>query len=77
MQVNMQYQSEDINTNQKQWNETEIRELILYAKSLQVENEDLRAKMIMMNTALEREEKKVIRLNNMIKFLTNGAGTNN
>ena len=73
----MQYQSEDINTNQKQWNETEIRELILYAKSLQQENEDLRAKMIMMNTALEREEKKVIRLNNMIKFLTNAAGTNN
>jgi hypothetical protein len=73
----MQYQSEDINTNQKQWNETEIRDLILYAKSLQQENEDLRAKMIMMNTALDREEKKVIRLNNMIKFLTNGAGTNN
>ena len=73
----MQYQSEDINTNQKQWNETEIKDLILYAKSLQQENEDLRAKMIMMNTALEREEKKVIRLNNMIKFLTNGAGTNN
>jgi uncharacterized tellurite resistance protein B-like protein len=73
----MQYQSEDINTNQKQWNETEIKDLILYAKSLQQENEDLRAKMIMMNTALDREEKKVIRLNNMIKFLTNGAGTNN
>ena len=51
MQVNMQYQSEDINTNQKQWNETEIRDLILYAKSLQQDNEDLRAKMIMMNTA--------------------------
>ena len=73
----MQSQSEEININQKQWNETEIRELILYAKSLQQDNEDLRAKMIMMNTALEREEKKVIRLNNMIKFLTNGAGTNN
>ena len=72
----MQYQSADTNINQTQWNETEIRELILYAKSLQQENEDLRAKMIMMNTALEREEKKVIRLNNMIKFLTNGAGNN-
>jgi hypothetical protein len=72
----MQYQSEDINTNQNQWNETEIRDLILYAKSLQQDNEDLRAKMIMMNTALNREEKKVIRLNNMIKFLTNGAGIN-
>jgi hypothetical protein len=74
----MQSALEDTNINgQNVWNETEIRELILYAKSLQQENEDLRAKMIMMNTALDREEKKVIRLNNMIKFLTNGAGTNN
>ena len=72
----MQYQSEGINTNQNQWNETEIRELILYAKDLQQQNEDLRAKMIMMNTKLELEEKKVIRLTNMIKYLTNGAGTN-
>ena len=72
----MLYQSDNTNTNQKQWNETEIKELILYAKDLQQENEDLRAKMIMMNTALEREEKKVIRLTNMIKYLTNGAGTN-
>jgi hypothetical protein len=70
-------QLEDININMKnQWNETEIKDLILYAKSLQEENEDLRAKMIMMNTKLEIEEKKTIRLNNMIKFLTNGTGTN-
>jgi hypothetical protein len=62
---------------ENQWNENEIKELILYAKGLQDENEDLRAKMIMMNTKLELEEKKVIRLNNMIKFLTNGAGINN
>ena len=46
----MLYQSDNTNTNQKQWNETEIRDLILYAKSLQQDNEDLRAKMIMMNT---------------------------
>lgn len=73
----MQSPLEDITTNQENlWNETEIRELILYAKGLQQENEDLRAKLIMMNTALDREEKKVIRLNNMIKFLTNGAGNN-
>jgi len=65
----MQYQSEDINTNQKQWNETEIRDLILYAKGLQQENEDLRAKMIMMNTKLEIEEKKVTRLTNILKAL--------
>jgi hypothetical protein len=72
----MQYQLEGTNTNQNQWNESEIKELILYAKDLQQQNEDLRAKMIMMNTKLELEEKKVIRLTNMIKYLTNGAGTN-
>ena len=72
----MQSLSDNTNTNQKQWNETEIRDLILYAKSLQQENEDLRAKMVMMNTALNREEKKVIRLNNIINFITNGEGTN-
>jgi hypothetical protein len=56
------------------WTESEIRELIIYAKRLQGEVDDANAKLIMMNAALEREEKKVIRLNNMIKFLTNGAG---
>ena len=72
----MQYQLDNTNTNQNQWNESEIKELILYAKDLQQENEDLRAKMIMMNTALNREEKKVIKLNNIINFITNGQGTN-
>jgi hypothetical protein len=65
----MQLQSETTNTNQNQWNETEIKDLILYAKSLQVENEDLQAKMIMMNTKLEIEEKKVTRLTNILKAL--------
>ena len=65
----MPSQLEDTNTNQKQWNETEIKELILYAKDLQQENEDLRAKMIMMNTKLELEEKKVTRLTNILKAL--------
>ena len=65
----MLYQSDNTNTNQKQWNETEIKELILYAKDLQQENEDLRAKMIMMNTKLEIEEKKVTRLTNILKAL--------
>ena len=59
------------------WTENEIKELIIYAKKWKQEVEDANAKLIMMNAALEREEKKVTRLNNMIKFLTNGAGTNN
>jgi hypothetical protein len=65
----MQYQSENINTRENQWNETEIKDLILYAKSLQEENDDLRAKMIMMHTKLEIEEKKTTRLTNILKAL--------
>ena len=65
----MQSLSDNTNTNQNQWNESEIRELILYAKDLQQQNEDLRAKMIMMNTKLELEEKKVTRLTNILKAL--------
>ena len=72
----MQSLSDNINTNQNLWNEVEIKDLILYAKQLEADNEDLRAKMIMMNTKLEIEEKKTTRLTNMINYLTNGQGTN-
>jgi len=72
----MLLQSDNININQNLWNEQEIKELILYAKQLEADNEDLRAKMVMMNTALNREEKKVQRLNNIINYITNGQGTN-
>lgn len=72
----MQSLSDNINTNQNLWNEVEIRDLILYAKQLEADNEDLRAKMVMMNTALNREEKKVQRLTNIINYITNGEGTN-
>ena len=63
----MQSLSDNTNTNQKQWNETEIRDLILYAKSLQQDNEDLQAKMIMMQAKLNNEESKVRQMNNIIK----------
>lgn len=59
------------------WNETEIKELILYAKQLQSDNETLRAQMIAMNAKLENEEKKNARLNNMLKQFVYGANTNN
>ena len=72
----MLLQSDNINTNQNLWNEVEIKDLILYAKQLEADNEDLRAKMVMMNTALNREEKKVQRLTNIINYITNGEGTN-
>jgi hypothetical protein len=65
----MQLQSETTNTNQQVWTEQEIKELILYAKDLQQQVEDTNAKMIMMNAKLQNEEKKVIRLTNILKTL--------
>jgi hypothetical protein len=51
------------------WTSDEIRELILYAKQLQQEVDDKSAQLIMMNTKLEIEEKKVTRLTNILKAL--------
>jgi Uma2 family endonuclease len=51
------------------WNEEEIRELILYAKSLQQEVDEKNAQLIMMNAKLENEEAKNRKLSNIIKLL--------
>jgi len=51
------------------WNEEEIRELILYAKSLQQEVDNKSAQLIMMNAKLENEEAKNRKLSNIIKLL--------
>ena len=73
----MQSLSDNTNTNQNLWNETEIRELILYAKDLQQQNEDLQAKMIMMQAKLNNEESKVRQMNNIIKQIyAKGNNTN-
>ena len=71
----MQSPLENTNTNQNIWNEDEIRELILYAKHLQQDNEDLQAKMVMMNAKLNNEETKNKKLSNIIKLLY-GQGNN-
>ena len=65
----MQSLSDNTNTNQNLWNEQEIKELILYAKDLQQQNEDLQAKMIMMQAKLSNEEAKTKKLNNIIKLI--------
>lgn len=56
-------------TRPQMWSSDEIRELILYAKDLEQQISDANAKLIMMNAALEREEKKVTRLTNILKAL--------
>ena len=71
----MQSLSDNTNTNQNLWNEQEIKELILYSKDLQQQNEDLQAKMIMMQAKLNNEEAKTKKLNNIIKLIY-GQGNN-
>jgi len=70
----MQSQLDNTNTN-RVWDEEEIRELILYAKSLQQEVDDKNAQLIMMNAKLENEEAKNRKLSNIIKLLY-GQGNN-
>jgi hypothetical protein len=66
----MQYQSENIDTN-RMWTEDELRELIQYTQYLRKENEDLQAKMIMMNAKLSNEESKVKKLTLTLKQFMN------
>ncbi len=51
------------------WTEEEIKDLILYAKSLQQEVETKSAQLIMMNAKLENEEAKNRKLSNIIKLM--------
>jgi hypothetical protein len=54
------------------WTEEELKELIQYTQHLRKENEDLQAKMIMMNAKLENEEKKNKKLQNILNLLAYG-----
>jgi hypothetical protein len=53
------------------WNENEIKDLILFAKEMQNQNETLRAQLIAMNAKLNNEEAKNKRLIMTINYLTN------
>ena len=64
----MQSQSEIINT--KSWNEEEIRDLILFAQSLRMENEELRAKIIAMDAYVKNGDAKVRQLQMILKRYT-------
>lgn len=61
----MQSQSEIIDT--KMWTEEELRDLILYAKELQQENEDLRAKIIAMDAYVKNGDAKIKQLTMILK----------
>lgn len=59
----MSYQSDKV------WTNEELKELIEYTQYLRQENEDLQAKMIMMNAKLGNEEAKVKQLKLIIAQL--------
>ena len=52
------------------WSAEEIRQLILYTKELQGENEDLRAKMIAMDAYVKNGDAKIKQFENFIKQIT-------
>jgi len=58
----MSYQSDRV------WNENENKELIQLAQYLRNENEELQAKMIMMDAKLRNEEAKVRRLTQLLIY---------
>ena len=69
----MQLPLENINTS---WSRDEIKQLIEYAQHLQQENEDLQAKMIMMNAKLGNEEAKNRQLQILINQMIYGNERN-
>jgi uncharacterized tellurite resistance protein B-like protein len=53
------------------WTKQELKDLLEYAQYLKKENEDLQAKMIVMNAKLKNEEAKTKKLIMTINYLTN------
>jgi hypothetical protein len=53
------------------WTKQELKDLLEYAQYLKKENEDLQAKMIVMNAKLNNEESKTKRLIMTINYMTN------
>jgi len=72
----MQLQSEISDTRPQMWTSEEIRELILYAKEMEKQVEDMKANLITMDAKLKNEEAKVRKLITTINYLTNAGRTN-
>jgi erythromycin esterase-like protein len=58
-------------TRPQMWNSDEIRDLILYAKDLQQQVDDMKANLITMDAKLKNEESKVRRLTLTLKQFMN------
>jgi uncharacterized tellurite resistance protein B-like protein len=53
------------------WTKEQLKDLIEYTQYLQKENEDLQAKMIVMDAKLKNEESKTKKLMMTINYITN------
>lgn len=53
--------------NQQTWTAEELRDLILYAKQLQQDNEDLQAKIIVMDAYVKNADAKIRQLQMILK----------
>ena len=73
----MQSQSEISDTRPQMWTSEEIRELILYAKDMEKQVEDMKANLITMDAKLKNEEAKVKKLSHLLNVITNGSGIRN
>jgi hypothetical protein len=60
-------------TRPQMWTSDEIRDLILYAKDMEQQLEDMKANIITMDAKLKNEEAKVKKLITTINYLTNGT----
>lgn len=67
----MQLQSEISDTRPQMWTSEEIRDLILYAKEMEKQVEDMKANLITMDAKLKNEEAKVRRLTLTLKQFMN------
>lgn len=73
----MQSPSDITDTRPMMWSSEEIRELILYAKEMEKQVEDMKANLITMDAKLKNEEAKVRKLILTINYLSNGNRTGN
>lgn len=53
----------------KNWSEEELRDLILFAQEIRLENEDLRSKVIVMDQMVKKREAEIRRANQYIRVL--------
>lgn len=61
--------------NEQTWNEEEIKDLILFAQQVRLENEELKAKIIAMDAYVKNGDSKIKQLTITLQQLINNRNT--